>query len=111
IRLPIAMPLWQLLVLGALALIGSNLISYSTARAESLGIRLDVSTPANSLANKGTRTTITVLSCFGTLFWPPMPIVSIIYLALYINLLVIKRLFQVSKLAPVHPGVADRKDA
>ncbi len=111
IRLPVAIPLWQLLALGSLALIGSNLISYSTARAESLGIQFDVSTLANSMANKGTRTTVTVLSGFGSLFWPPMPMVALLYLALYINLVVVRRLFQASRLSPVHPEPANSKDA
>ena len=92
VRLPTFFPLWLFLVLGAMALIGSNLISYSTARAESLGIETDVSTLANSMANKGTRTTVTVLSGFGSLFWSPMPIVALLYLALYINLVVVRRL-------------------
>ena len=111
IRLPIAIPLWQLLVLGSLALIGSNLVSYSTARAESLGIQLDGSTLANSLANKGTRTTVTVLSCFGSLFWPPMPMVALFYLAMYINMVVVRRLLQASRLSPNHPELANSKDA
>lgn len=111
VRLPMAIPQWQLLILGALALIGSNLISYSTARAESLGIRLDVSTVANSLANKGTRTTVMILSCLGSLLWPPMPMVTLIYLAFYINLVVAGRIVQVSRLTPDNRDVEQSKDA
>jgi len=110
VRLPVTVHRWQLLILGALALIGSNLISYTTARAGSLGIRLDVSTVINSLANKGTRTTVMILSCFGSLFWAPMPLVTLIYLALYTNLVVVVRIIQVSRLAPVRHDATDGKD-
>ena len=99
IRLPITIPLWQLLILGSLALIGSNLMSYSIARAQSLRIQLDGPTLANNLANKGTKTTVIVLCCFGSLFWPPMPIVALCYLALYLNLVVVRRLFRASRLS------------
>jgi len=99
IRLPITIPLWQLLILGSLALIGSNLMSYSIARAQSLGIQLDGPTLANNLANKGTKTTVIVLCCFVSLFWPPMPIVALCYLALYLNLVVVRRLFRASRLS------------
>lgn len=95
IGLPNAIPLRLLTVLGSLELIGSHLVSYLTARAESLGIQLDVSTLANTPANKGTRTTVTILSGFGSLFWPPMPIVALFYLALYINLVVVRQLFRI----------------
>lgn len=98
IRLPIAIPLWQLLVLASLALIGSNLMSYSIARARSLGIQLDGPTLTSSLANKGTKTTVIVLCCFGSLFWPPMPMVALCYLAFYLNLVVVGRLFRASRL-------------
>jgi len=111
IRLPIPIPPWQLLILGSLALIGSNLMSYSMARAQSLGIQLDRPTLANNLVNKGTRTTVIVLCCFGTLFWPPMPMVALCYLSFYINLEVVRRLFRASRLSPIHPERADSKNA
>lgn len=40
VRLSDAMPLWIIIVFGSLALVGSNGVSYSTSRAENLGIDL-----------------------------------------------------------------------
>ena len=91
IRLPYLLPLWVLLVLGYLALVGSSLISYSGARAESLGLHLGKPT----LASKGTRMTVMVLCGFGSLFWSPMPIVALGYLVVHPNVVVAKRLLHV----------------
>ena len=89
-RLPLNWPLHWLLILGALAVIGSNLISYSSARAEALG--LDTGPP--TLASKGTRTTVLILGAWGSLFWPALPVLSLLYLVIHPNLVVIRRLIR-----------------
>jgi len=88
VRLPHALPLWLLLVLGGLALIGSNLVSYTSARAESLG--MDLGKP--TLASKGTRTTVMIPCAWGSPLWPGMPILALLYLAVHPNITVIIRL-------------------
>ena len=87
IRLPFPLPLWLLLLMGSLAVIGGNLISYSTARAEALGL----DTGAPTLASKGTRSSIMILTAWGSVFWSGMPIAALIYLALHPNWVIIKR--------------------
>lgn len=91
-RAPIFGEIWELLVLGAFAFIGSGLISYSSARAESLGI--DLGRP--TLASKGTRVTVIVLSGLLTPLWPSTPVIALFYLALHSNVVVLKRLLRVS---------------
>ncbi|MFH1624398.1 MAG: CDP-alcohol phosphatidyltransferase family protein [Pseudomonadota bacterium] len=103
IRLPVSLPLWLLLALGSLALIGSNLISYSSARADCLGIDLGKPT----LASKGTRTTVMILCGLGSLIWPSMPIVAVGYLVVHPNLVVANRLIKVYKSSSPGSG-ADR---
>jgi phosphatidylglycerophosphate synthase len=90
-QLPAPLPFWLLLALGAVALIGSNLISYSSARAENLGIDLGQPT----LASKGTRMTVMVVCAWGSLFWPPLPVVALVYLVGHTQLVVIRRLILV----------------
>jgi len=90
VRLPLQWPLWLILLWGALALIGGNLISYSTARADGLG--LDLGRP--TLASKGTRTSAIILGAWGSLFWPPLPAVVLVYLAVHTNTVVIARLYR-----------------
>lgn len=89
------MPLWLILFLGALALIGSNLISYSSARAESLG--LDLGKP--TLASKGTRTSVMILCAWGSLFWAKLPIFALLYLAIHPNAVIVRRLIRTSRLS------------
>ena len=91
-RLALPIPLGAFLALGSLALIGSKLISYSTARAESLG--LDLGDP--TMASKGTRFTIMVLSAWGSAFWPSLPFAALLYLAVHPNIVVIRRLIRVN---------------
>ncbi|MEW5725297.1 MAG: CDP-alcohol phosphatidyltransferase family protein [Thermodesulfobacteriota bacterium] len=91
VRLPLGWPVWSLLVLGTLALVGSSNVSYSTARAETLS--LDLGRP--TLAAKGTRTTVMVLCAFFSLFWPPLPAAALVYLAGHPNAAVIYRLVRV----------------
>jgi CDP-diacylglycerol--glycerol-3-phosphate 3-phosphatidyltransferase len=92
LRLPRTMPLWTLLALGALALIGSNLISYSTARAESLG--MDLGKP--TLASKGTRTSVMIVCAWGSFIWPHIPVIALLYLAVHPNIVVVRRLIRAS---------------
>jgi phosphatidylglycerophosphate synthase len=101
VRLPLNVPLWLLLVLGSLAIIGSNLVSYSSSRAENLGI--DMGSP--TLASKGTRTTAMILCAWGSLFRPDLPFVAICYLALHANLVVFGRLIKTS-----HAGRGEEND-
>ncbi len=89
IRLPVGFPLWLLLVVAFLALAGGSLISYTTARAESLGIPMGKPT----LASKGTRTSVIVLCGWASLLWPPAPLLALSYLALHPNIVVIRRIF------------------
>lgn len=88
IRLPFPLPTWLLLTLGALALIGSNLVSYSSARAEALG--LDLGAP--TLASKGTRSAVLILSAWMSLFIAGFPVVALVYLAVHPNACIVRRL-------------------
>jgi len=94
-RIPSQIPLWGLLFLGSLALIGSNLISYTTARGEVLDLDLDHSI----LASKGTRMTVMILSAWGSLFWPSMPLAALLYLVVHPNLVILSRLIQVRRIS------------
>ncbi|MBI5571235.1 MAG: CDP-alcohol phosphatidyltransferase family protein [Desulfomonile tiedjei] len=85
-------PSWLVGTLGALALIGSGNISYSSARAESLGIQFGRPT----LASKGTRTTVTALSGLASPFVPIMPLVALCYLVLHTNIVVLYRIGRAS---------------
>lgn len=84
------LPDWAIVALGFLGLAGSGSISYSTARAAGLGI--DLGRP--TLASKGTRMTVMVVGVTGTLLWPPMAVVTLIYLALHTNAVVWGRLLR-----------------
>ena len=92
-QLPAPLPFWLVLTLGALALIGSNLISYSSARAENLNIDLGQQT----LASKGTRMTVMIVCAWGSLFWPPLPVVALVYLACHTQLVVGYRLIRAQR--------------
>lgn len=89
---PISPPIWALIVLGALALIGSNLVSYTSARAQTLELSLG----APTLASKGTRTAVTILCAWGSPLWRGLPLVGLIYLAAHTNLEVARRLRRVA---------------
>jgi phosphatidylglycerophosphate synthase len=88
IRLPIPMPRELLILLGALAFIGSNLISYTTARAQTLDINLGKPT----LASKGTRFSVMIVCALGSVVLPGIPVIALIYLVLHTNLVIIRRL-------------------
>lgn len=99
-RLPFPLPLWMILLFGALAIMGSNLISYSSARAESLGIDLGKPT----LASKGTRTSVMILCAWGSLIWPKLPILALLYLAIHPNVVIVCRLVRASEVSqPLWP--------
>ncbi|SMC21544.1 CDP-L-myo-inositol myo-inositolphosphotransferase [Desulfacinum hydrothermale DSM 13146] len=80
-RPPFSLPPVLLLFLGGAALIGSNLISYTTARAATLHLPMGPPT----LASKGTRTSAMILSAWASLWWPPAPLVALVYLAVHTN--------------------------
>jgi phosphatidylglycerophosphate synthase len=81
-------PIWLLMPLGGLALIGSSLISYTSARAENLGIRFGRPT----LASKGTRTTVIAVSCILTPILTFLPAVALFYLVFHASVVVLYRI-------------------
>jgi CDP-diacylglycerol--glycerol-3-phosphate 3-phosphatidyltransferase len=93
VRLPVTMPLWVIIIFGSLALIGSNGVSYSTSRAENLGI--DLGRP--TLASKGTRSTVMILCALGTVVWPALPLLALMYLVIHPNTVLIMRLVRAHK--------------
>jgi phosphatidylglycerophosphate synthase len=92
-RLPEAWSPGWVLVLGAAALIGSNLVSYANARADSLGLELGPPT----LCSKGTRTTVMVLGALGSVVYAPLPLASLVYLAIHPNIVLGVRIYRVFK--------------
>ncbi len=89
VRLPAGLPNALILVTAFLAISGSGLISYTSARAESLGISMGKPT----LASKGTRTSIISLCAMASLFWPAAPMLALVYLAVHPNMVVLRRIF------------------
>ncbi len=85
------LPLFVVGALGTFALIGSGLISYSSARAESLGLSLGSPT----LASKGTRTTVTALSGIFSPWFPFLPFLALCYLVAHTNVVVVTRILRV----------------
>jgi CDP-diacylglycerol---glycerol-3-phosphate 3-phosphatidyltransferase len=93
-------PEWSLFIVGAFALIGSGLVSYTSARAESLGIGLGNPT----LASKGTRTTVIAMSGILSGFLPHTPTIALFYLVLHTNLTVLRRIrLAYQSVAPTKP--------
>jgi phosphatidylglycerophosphate synthase len=84
----LGLPGWSLFLLGALAFIGSGLISYTSARSENLGIDLGQPT----LASKGTRTTVIAIAGILSGFFTNMPMAALCYLVLHTNLAVLYRI-------------------
>jgi phosphatidylglycerophosphate synthase len=84
-------PLWLVVVVGSLALIGSGQISYTTARAESLS--LDLGRP--TLASKGTRVSLVVLAGVLSPLIAVAPPLVLLVLAIQANLVVVQRLLRV----------------
>lgn len=107
-RLPTTLPIALIGILGALALIGGNLISYSTARAETLGIDLGPPT----LASKGTRSTIMILGAVGSVIGQTLPLLSLLLLAILTNGVVFSRLLKAHRGTEAEPsGAADPRGA
>jgi phosphatidylglycerophosphate synthase len=93
-------PEWSLFIVGAFALIGSGLVSYTSARAESLGIGLGNPT----LASKGTRTTVIAMSGILSGLFPYTPMIALFYLVLHTNLTVLHRIrLAYQSMAPTKP--------
>lgn len=95
LRIQLEVPSILIVGLGFLGFVGSTLISYSAARAETLAFDLGKPT----LASKGTRMTAMALSGLGSFFWPLLPFVALCYLAVHPNVVVIKRIVQVYRLS------------
>lgn len=88
-----AVPLWVTLLVGSLALIGSNAVSYSAARAEGLGLE----TGPPTRASKGTRMSIMILGALLTPLWSQAPLLAVCYLAIHPNAAVFWRIAIASK--------------
>jgi len=84
----LGLPGWLLFLLGALAFIGSGLVSYTSARSENLSIDLGKPT----LASKGTRTTVIAIAGILSGFFPYMPMAALCYLVLHTNVVVLYRI-------------------
>ncbi len=81
--------------LGAAAVIGSGLISYTSARAASLGLPEEKPT----LASKGTRTVVAALSGVFSLLYAGLPGVALVYLAVHTNAVALGRIWRVVRSA------------
>lgn len=99
-NLELGFPGWFLFLLGALALVGSGLVSYTSARAANLCI--DLGNP--TLASKGTRTTVIAIAGILSGFFMYMPMVALCYLVLHANLAVLYRIRLATRSsAPMRP--------
>jgi phosphatidylglycerophosphate synthase len=78
------------LLIGSAALIGSGLISYTTARAETLGLNMG----APTLASKGTRTAVMAVSGLLSPLSPWLPLWALAYVALHANVVALTRLLK-----------------
>jgi hypothetical protein len=99
IRLPAAFHAGLLIVLGALALIGGNLISYSSARAEALGLNLGKPT----LASKGTRSSVIIVFALLSAVQAELPLAALVYLVLHPNAVIVGRLIRTAKGGKTQP--------
>ena len=79
-----------LAILGGSALIGSNLISYGTARAGSLG--LDLGSP--TLVSKGARISLLILAALATAMWNGVSWLALGILAVATQTVVLQRLMR-----------------
>lgn len=86
-----SLSLGVLVPLATAALIGCNLVSYTTARAENL--KLDLGPP--TLASKGTRTSLIIVSAWTSVLWKAAPVVALLVLAGISNAVVVRRLQRV----------------
>lgn len=83
-RIPGMMALELLIIIGVMALIGTNLISYSSSKAANLGI--DLGKPA--IVTKGIRVTTIVVCAWGSLSWPGLPVAALLYIAIHTNIVI-----------------------
>jgi archaetidylinositol phosphate synthase len=81
-------PIW-----GLLALIGSLLVSYSRARAESVGIKMS----SIGLMERAERLILLMVSSIFAFFWLPALNIGIAVLAILSNFTVLERAFHVHK--------------
>jgi len=82
-----------LVLITALAVAGSSQISYTTARAASLG--LDFKRPEH--AGKGSRTAVIIICGLLTPLWIHFPLIALLYLAIHPNLAVILSMIHLHK--------------
>jgi phosphatidylglycerophosphate synthase len=95
LRRPLGVPAWGVLALAALAILGAGQVSYTSARAASLGI--DLGRP--TLASKGTRTSVMILGAWASALWRPAPLLALGYLAIHANTVVVARLIRAARSA------------
>lgn len=93
-------PAWVIAVLGAVALMGSGLISYTSARAENVGINLGGPT----LASKGTRTSTVAVSGILSPWSSLIPLLALVYLAVHSNTVVLYRIGRAFRVVPAEDG-------
>ncbi len=91
---------WAVICLGALAIIGSGLISYTTARSEVLGLNLGKPT----LASKGTRFVAMGLSGLLSILWQGFLLLALTYLAVHTQTVVLSRILRARSLHQGSPG-------
>lgn len=87
-NLRLGFPEWVIFALGAFAVIGSGLVSYSSARGENLRISFGPPT----LASKGTRTAVTAVSCLLSPMLPNIQFAALCYLVIHSNSVVLYRI-------------------
>jgi phosphatidylglycerophosphate synthase len=99
VRAPLPSPFYvpAVAALSFVALVASNLVSYTGARAGELGLRLP-SRP--TLASKGTRTAAMVLGALATPLWPQAPLAALAYVAVHASAAVYYRLAAAYNVGP-----------
>ena len=81
-----------LAILGAMAVLGSSLVSYTNSRAENLGI--DLGSP--TLASKGSRTAVVAISGLLSPISHLIPLVAMVYLVVHTTAVVVFRIHKAS---------------
>ena len=79
-------PLW-----GLIALMGSLLVSYSRARAEAAGIKME----SVGIAERAERMIILAIATIATIFWSPAINIGIIVLGMLSHLTIFQRIMHV----------------
>ncbi|MFH0957158.1 MAG: CDP-alcohol phosphatidyltransferase family protein [Pseudomonadota bacterium] len=88
-------PGWEsslLAVIGAMSVVGSSLISYTSSRAENLGI--DLGRP--TLASKGSRTAVVAISGLLSPMSASIPLMALLYLLVHTTTVVTFRIYKAS---------------